>query len=29
MGALPNLLPGYSRVDVQEARDRFTRVWGT
>ena len=29
MGALPNLLPGYSNVDVQEERDRFRRVWGT
>jgi formate dehydrogenase alpha subunit len=29
MGALPNLLPGYSNVDTQEARERFTRVWGT
>jgi formate dehydrogenase alpha subunit len=28
MGALPNLLPGYSRVDIPEARARFTREWG-
>jgi formate dehydrogenase alpha subunit len=29
MGALPNLLPGYSRVEVPEARARFERVWGS
>jgi len=29
MGALPNLLPGYSNVEIPEARARFERVWGT
>jgi formate dehydrogenase alpha subunit len=29
MGALPNLLPGYSPVDLKEERERFTQVWGT
>ncbi|WP_137991115.1 formate dehydrogenase subunit alpha [Streptomyces vilmorinianum] len=28
MGALPDLLPGYARVDDPEARARAERVWG-
>jgi formate dehydrogenase alpha subunit len=28
MGALPNVLPGYQRVDSPEARARFESAWG-
>ncbi|MBC7334853.1 MAG: molybdopterin-dependent oxidoreductase, partial [Clostridia bacterium] len=28
MGALPNYLPGYQRVDRQAARERFAAAWG-
>ncbi len=28
MGALPNVFPGYRRVDDPEANDRFSRAWG-
>ncbi|MCR4419452.1 MAG: formate dehydrogenase subunit alpha [Clostridia bacterium] len=28
MGALPNYLPGYQRVDNREARQRFAAAWG-
>jgi formate dehydrogenase alpha subunit len=28
MGALPNFLPGYQRLDDEEARARFQRLWG-
>jgi len=28
MGALPNLLPGYQRVDNLEARQKFESAWG-
>ncbi|MGW0228498.1 formate dehydrogenase subunit alpha [Actinopolymorpha singaporensis] len=29
MGALPDMLPGYQRVDDPEVRGRFAAVWGT
>lgn len=28
MGALPNLLPGYQRIEDEERRKRFEEVWG-
>ncbi len=28
MGALPDFLPGYQRVDSKEAREKFRAVWG-
>ena len=28
MGALPNVLPGYQRVDIPEGRARFIAAWG-
>jgi formate dehydrogenase alpha subunit len=28
MGALPNVFPGYQRVDNQVVRDKFSRAWG-
>ena len=28
MGALPNVYPGYQRVDVPELRDKFEEAWG-
>lgn len=28
MGALPNVLPGYQRVDNAEARAKFAKAWG-
>ena len=29
MGCLPNVLPGYQRVDDEQARARFERAWAT
>jgi formate dehydrogenase alpha subunit len=29
MGALPNVFPGYQRVDNEEAREKFESAWGT
>ena len=29
MGSLPNVYPGYQRVDDQAVRDRFEEAWGT
>ncbi len=28
MGCLPNLLPGYQRIDDQAAREKFEKAWG-
>ena len=28
MGALPNVYPGYQKVDLPEIRDRFEKAWG-
>jgi predicted molibdopterin-dependent oxidoreductase YjgC len=28
MGGLPNVLPGYQRVDMPEVRDKFAKAWG-
>ncbi len=28
VGGLPNVLPGYQRVDVPEVREKFARAWG-
>ena len=28
MGALPNVFPGYQRVDVEDVRSKFEKAWG-